>query len=158
RGVSLRVRTAGSKRVQTIKGTNGGSAIARTEQEDEIESSCPQLDRARGTPLASLLDKKLAKRLRPVFLSKVRRAVLPVRFGTSDIEIAFDRGQLVAGRRTEPIHELELELKRGRPEDTVGLGRRLAKDLPLAFGTLSKAERGYALKHGRSERSTRASP
>jgi triphosphatase len=156
-GVTLRIRKAGSKRVQTIKGQNGAGAIARSEQEDEVRQNRPQLAYARGTPLASLVDGKLEKKLRPVFTSKVRRAVLPVRFNGSDVEIAFDRGRLVAGRRTERIHELELELKRGRPEDAAELGRRLAKTLPLAFGALSKAERGYALRAGRSEQSARAS-
>jgi inorganic triphosphatase YgiF len=157
-GVTLRIRKGASKRVQTIKGGNGASAAAgRTEQEDEVHSSRPQLDLARGTCLAPLVDKKLDKRLHPVFTSKVRRAVLPVHFRTSDIEVAFDRGKLVAGRRTEPIHELELELAQGCAEDAAELGRRLAKTLPLEFGLLSKAERGYALKAGRRGQSTRAS-
>ena len=158
-GVTLRIRKAGSKRVQTIKGADGASAgLGRLEQEDEVRSNRPQLAHARGTPLAPLVDKKLEKQLRPVFSTEVRRAVLPVRFGTSDIEIAFDRGKLVSGRRTEPIHELELELKRGCAKDLAELSRRLAKVLPLAYGALSKAERGYALRDGGRARATRAGP
>ena len=156
-GVTLRIRKAASKRVQTIKGANGAS-VGRFEQEDEVRQNRPQLEHARGTPLAPLAGKKLGKRLRPVFSTKVRRAVLPVRFRTSDIEVAFDRGRLVAGRHSEPIHELELELKRGCPEDAAALGRRLAGALPLAFGALSKSERGYALRTGQREEPTRAGP
>src|SRR5262249_36775093 len=113
---------------------------------------------ARGTPLAPLVTKKLKKQLRPVFSTNVRRTVLPVRFRASDIEIAFDRGRLVSGRRSEPIHELELELKRGHPADVAELSRRRGKALPLAFEALSKAERGYALKAGRRARAARAAP
>ena len=67
-GVTLRVRKAGSKRIQTIKGTPGAAGgLGRGEREDDIKSAQPQLKHAKGTPLAPLVTKKLKRKLRPVF-------------------------------------------------------------------------------------------
>lgn len=148
-GVTLRVRGVGSKRLQTIKADNGADgALGRFEREDEIASQRPKLKYAKATPLAPLVTAKLKKGMHPLFRTNVRRKVLNVRLNDSDIELAFDQGTVRAGARTEPLHELELELKHGSAEDLAALARRLSKDLPIAFVPQPKSDRGYALVAG----------
>src|ERR1700754_5111207 len=50
-GVSLRVRQAGKKRVQTIKTIDGGVSPGRSEWEHRLEGDTPDLRAARGTAL-----------------------------------------------------------------------------------------------------------
>lgn len=158
-GVSLRVRKVGARRIQTIKGLDGApAALARPEREDEVASNRPRLKYAKGTALAEFATKKFKSKLRPIFHTDVRRAVLNLHVDDSDIELAFDRGRLSAARRSEPISELELELKNGRARDAAALARRLQRSLPIAFEPRAKADRGYALFTGELDRPVRAAP
>lgn len=147
--LTLRLRKQGAKRLQTIKLANAtAEPLGRSEWEEEIESRRPDLKRAKGTPLAPLIGRKFKKRLRPVFKTEVRRRVMNIHLNGSEIELAFDHGRIVAGRRSAPICELELELKRGDLSDLAALARRLGRGLPLAFAARSKPDRGYSLRAG----------
>jgi triphosphatase len=158
-GVSLRVRKVGSKRIQTIKGSDGApAALGRPEREDEITSNRPLLKYAKGTPLAKLATKKLKWKLRPIFHTDVRRDVLNLHLNDSNLELAFDRGRVTAGRRFEPITELEVELKNGSSEDAAALARRLQHSVPIAFEPRAKADRGYALFIGEPDGPVCAAP
>src|SRR5215469_9087449 len=69
KGLSLRVRHIGDKRIQTLK-ANGEWAAGlsrRDEWEKPIRRDTPDLRAARRTALAPLLSKKLAHALKPVF-------------------------------------------------------------------------------------------
>jgi triphosphatase len=157
--VILRIRKIGSKYLQTIKAEDESRGdLARLEHEHQITSDKPQLKYAKYTPLAPLISKKLKRKLRPIFRTDVRRARLNVRLNGSDIERAFDRGRLLAGKRTLPICELEIELKKGMPQDVALLAWRLQKDLPVAFEPRTKGERGYALLKGEVASAVRATP
>ena len=59
RSVSLRVRHRGGKRLQTIKTEGSNGSIRRGEWEHTIKGDVPDLRKARDTPLAALLTKKL---------------------------------------------------------------------------------------------------
>jgi inorganic triphosphatase YgiF len=91
-----------------------------------------------------------------MFKTEVRRGVMNVRLNRSDIEVAFDRGKVIAGRRTAPICEIELELKQGHPRDLAILAQRLGKTVPIAFNAETKADRGYALKLGEERKAVDA--
>src|SRR5262249_16443371 len=65
--------------------------------------------------------------------------------GGEEIELALDRGSIVAEAGREPVAEAELELKRGAPAALFALARTLAEDLPIKVGRLSKSTRGFAL-------------
>ena len=158
-GVMLRVRKAGSRRTQTIKGAAGAvEGLGRAEREDDIKSIQPRLKYARGTPLAPLVTKKLKRKLGPIFRTDARRSVLNIQMNESYIELAIDLGKIVAGRRTERIHEIELELKHGCTEDIAELARRLRANVPVSFGARTKADRGYALKTGEVDAPVHATP
>lgn len=158
-GMSLRVRHVGDKRIQTLK-ANGqwASGLARDEWEEPIERDTPDLGAMRGTPLAPLLDKKLARALRPVFETRVHRTVVPLDRGESQVELTFDQGEVRRGAKSAPINELELELKRGRIADLLHLARDLSDRVPAQFALRSKADRGYDLIAGRPAGAVRAQP
>ena len=53
-----------------------------------------------------------------------------------------------AGRRSEPISEIEIEIKDGEPVEAVRFARRIATETRATYGPKTKAERGYALCAG----------
>jgi inorganic triphosphatase YgiF len=62
-------------------------------------------------------DQESRRKLNPVFKKTVHRITRPLHVGSSEVELAVDRGNLSARRRNSPIAEFELELKHGRPTD-----------------------------------------
>jgi inorganic triphosphatase YgiF len=147
KGLSLRVRQIGRHHVQTIKQENSGNTalFARGEWEHNVPSKRLDLDAARETALAPLLTKRLCRALKPVFETRVRRRVLQMRSGRSDIELSIDKGKVEAGRKSSPLCEVELELKQGQAADLFKLAKMLAHEVPVQLAVKSKADRGYAL-------------
>lgn len=143
-GVSLRIRTTGSKRVQTIKaaGTSAAGLFARSERERGVGGDTPVLDAV--TPLPAGLG-CCADALAPVFEVRIDRRSWTIAEGDARIEAVLDRGEVVAGDRRSPICEIELELKSGRVDALFALARKLGALAPVRLGVLSKAERGYRL-------------
>jgi inorganic triphosphatase YgiF len=144
-GVSLRVRQAGKKRVQTIKTVNGGISLSRGEWEHKLHGDQPDLLAARGTALEPLLSRKLKRELAPVFATHMQRTFLPIRSGNSRIELALDEGHVRAGRKSSPLAEVELELKNGTASDLFKAARLVAGLAPIKLALKSKSERGYDL-------------
>jgi inorganic triphosphatase YgiF len=158
-GFSLRVRRIGEARVQTVKAlaSDGGAAAQRGEWEWPVGRDRPDPALVARTPLGKLVPD--LKAVEPVFTSDVVRAVrrMSLEDGTR-IELAFDEGRITAGAREQPIHELELELREGRLEALYRFALRLHDVVPLAIGTESKADLGYALKTGRPKPAVGAPP
>jgi triphosphatase len=144
KGLSLRVRHIGRKRLQTIK-EDRGEPLARREWEVKITSDEPDLSLASGTALESLVCKKLRRKLRPVFETSVQRTTIPLHWDNGRIELAIDRGRIKTAKRFKSISEIELELKGGDVRALVEIAKRLAQDLSVRYGVKSKAERGYEL-------------
>ena len=143
-GVSLRVRKIGAQRLQTIK-ANSNALIARSEWETEIDRDEPKLELAHGTALAPLLTSELTEQLKPVFQTQVERVVVPLHFGDSDIELAFDQGRVITVDTKLELSEIEIELKHGNRRDAARLANKLERSVPITLSVSSKAERGYAL-------------
>lgn len=146
-GVSLRVRQVDGRQVQTIKqqGNRGVGLFKRSEWERPIDGPQPDLEAARGTALEPLLSKRLRHRLKPVFETRVRRTIYPIRSNGSEIELTVDRGKVEAAGLSSPLCEIELELKVGEAGELFALARKLAEALPIRPMSKSKAERGYEL-------------
>src|SRR5215471_12973139 len=144
KGLSLRVRRIGRRHVQTIKQESGQKAALfdRNEWERDIGGKQPDLDATQDTALQPLLGKKLRRGLKPVFETRVRRTVYPIRREGSEIEVTIDKGKVEAGRRSAPLCEVELELKRGESADLFKVARALADEVPVQLAVKSKAERG----------------
>lgn len=158
--VSLRVRRMGGRFVQTIKQVGGGDGglFDRGEWECEVEGERPDFGAARGTALEPLLSKKLRHSIKPLFETRVRRQVYPIDAGGSEIELAVDRGTIVAEHRSAPVCEVELELKRGDAAQLFEVACAIGKEIPAQLSVKSKAERGYELVDGESPRPVKATP
>jgi len=59
--------------------------------------------------------------------------------------VVYDCGEVIAGKKTELIAELELELLSGSINPLFRVAEQLVNQLPLRTGWLSKAARGYLL-------------
>jgi inorganic triphosphatase YgiF len=165
-GYALRVRTAGERHVQTLKG--GGSAVAglhrRTELEAEIASETPdqalfskQLREALPDLAHHLDGQQLAAD--PVFVNRTKRTtwMLALPDG-SHVECALDVGELQHGERKTQVRELELEVKNGDPACLYELARRVHEATPVRIENVSKAERGYALATDDKAHAVKATP
>ena len=145
-GMSLRVRRSGNHFIQTLKlPPTIGQPLARRQWEAPVDGATPELARIPadqvGDPVTTLTNDALV----PVFATKVRRHARQLDLPDASVEIAFDEGTIEAGARQEVLSEIELELKSGNAGVLFDLGTQLLDAAPLKVGTLSKAERGYAL-------------
>ena len=147
-GVALRLRRTPAGWVQTVKWA--GSALGGLHQRIELEAGVPDqsldleaLDRTELAPLFAPL--RVRKRLKPQFVTDFERINRTLKVGESSITLSLDRGEIVAGKRREPISELELELIDGKTGALFDLAAELQSQLPLRPLSRNKAERGYAL-------------
>jgi inorganic triphosphatase YgiF len=158
-GVALRLRRDGRKWVQTVKGRpkegSAGGLTARVEFEWPVAG--PKLDPLRFavTPFRRTLGRAERRGLDRQFTTEITRTTIPLTFADSTMALlCIDSGEVhadVGGKRLRaPIHEIELELEAGDPTRLYELAYALAADVPLALQPLSKAERGYALRHPRA--------
>ncbi|MDF0521570.1 CHAD domain-containing protein [Bradyrhizobium yuanmingense] len=146
-GLSLRVRHDRKTYVQTVKSETDGR-FGRGEWETLIESGTPDLTKLNGSPVEAFSSKKLRQKLKPIFKTSVHRVTLPIQRKGSEIELAIDRGKIMVGHRSEPVDEVEIELKRGKPRDLFETADALARRTEAELYLRSKAERGYDLADG----------
>lgn len=149
-GVALRVRRAGRRWLQTLKteGERQGGLSRRAEYEMAVRAGAPDWSRFPAEALAYVAE-GLRERIVPVFETRFHRTAWLLKGrGGAQIEVALDVGEVRAGARCQPISEIELELKAGRPDALFALALEWAG----AFGCLpldvSKAERGVRLARG----------
>jgi triphosphatase len=147
-GISLRIRRNGKQRLQTIKWLENSALFDRGESETAVSGKEPDWKAARGTAIGPLLSKKLRRSAKPLFKTSVRRTIYPIATETAEIELAIDSGSIDADGRSQPIRELELELKAGQSGELFRIARELSKAIPARLRLRSKAERGYELLNG----------
>jgi inorganic triphosphatase YgiF len=145
KGLMLRVRRVGRRYTQTIKATGGSGLFERDEWESGIAGPRPDFGLARGTALEALVGRKLRRGLKPMFETRVARMVYPLTSSTGEIAFTVDRGTIVAGRRSAPLCEIELELKRGGQAELFNVARELMQAVPARLEFRSKSQRGYEL-------------
>ena len=144
-GFSLRIRETGGRYQQTIKAAGAVNAglFARPEWERFVDDAHrPMLDDT--TPLKALLGADILA-IAPVFEVNVDRLVWDVPWNGALVEVALDRGDVVAGERRCAVCEIELELKQGSAEALFSLARKIGEIAPFQLGVQSKSERGYLL-------------
>lgn len=146
-GINLRVRRMSGEWFQAVKG--GGSVVSglhqRMEWEDIIAGNQPDFTKILEPSLHKLFaDQALRDALKPIFTTEVRRTEWQLEFDNGDrIELALDTGNLVIGSKKEPISEIELELKAGKPGRLFDLALELQLDIPLELENVSKSQHGY---------------
>ncbi len=129
--MSLRIREEGGRKIQTLK---HGSGVSREEREAEVadlDTSWPELT---GLALVVVSEVRVLRRQRLVS------------FAGAEIEIAADIGEVSAGGRKEAFSELELELKSGPEAALHKLAAILGRAAGLTPSSVSKADRGRALR------------
>lgn len=162
-GVSLRLRKEGRVWVQTLK--VGTDPFRRLEHHVSvrplpgIESPALDLGRHNASPAGAGLRKALdqpsdtgsSPELSVRFRTRVSRLARTIRVPGAQVEIALDTGTIIAGDRSWPICELELEMKAGRAAVLVSLAAQWASRYGLWVSTISKVERGMRLARGDRE-------
>lgn len=148
-GAGLRLRQIGEQWLQTVKCTGKAENGLHQRKEWEHPLAGPEFDMVllKQTELAPLVeDAAVWNALSPLFTTEFERLVLPLRLedGTC-VEMAYDRGEVRAGKQQAPIHEIELELKQGEIKKVQQLADRLKAALPLQYSDISKAAQGYQL-------------
>lgn len=158
-GYSLRVRRKGRRYVQTLKAKGGeaGGFSARAEWEQRIAGPALDLEALSGTPVSTLLArKKVRSRLAIVSETRVDRTTWLLRRDGTTIELILDVGEVVSGDRSEPVCEIELELKRGSRAELFAFAQEIGREIPLRMGVMSKSERGQLLGAKRARRIRKA--
>jgi inorganic triphosphatase YgiF len=141
----LRVRQSGARFVQTVKLETAGDPLRRGEWEASVPSANPDLALAMPFIPEELRSEIAHAGLEAVFSADIHRheRILDMPAGT--IAIAFDHGSLRAGALSQPVSEIELELKGGSPAAIYELALRLAEHGPVKPSIRSKSARGYDL-------------
>lgn len=147
-GFVLRVRKQEKDRLLSVKQA-GPSGVERGEWERLISGDRPSREDLAATPAGAVLAGNGSERdLKPLYTVAVERVTLLVKQGSSEIEIAVDRGEIKHQDKQLPICELELELKKGEPRQLFALARRFIDNAPLRLSFISKGERGDRLTEG----------
>src|SRR5512139_1644153 len=149
-GVALRVRRVGRRWLQTLKteGERQGGLSKRAEYEMPVPRGMPVWDRFPAEALA-FVPEALREQVEPVFETRfTRTAWLLKGKGGAQIEVALDVGEVRAGERSQPLCEVELELKAGQPDALFALALEWAGAFDCLPFDISKAERGVRLAHG----------
>jgi triphosphatase len=146
-GVSLRVREQGGRFIQTVKtgDPSSGDVLTRGEWEDELAESRPDPGASQS---GEHLPDGIAGALQPVFATDVTRTTVAIeRAPATHIEAAIDQGEIRAagGGGTEPISEIELELKSGDAAALYDVALHLLDVASIRIEPRSKSERGYQL-------------
>lgn len=146
RGLVLRIRRDGERRIQTLKADLGTGALERAEWECEVDGDEPDI--------AAIPDRAMRRQveeaglLAPVLETAFDRTIWRLRHNGSDVELAFDEGTIRAGDRSVPINEIEIELKMGAPSALFSMAREIVGAVAARPGMRSKSERGYELLGG----------
>ncbi len=156
RAMALRLRHAGSRWVQSLKGGRSGRGGLHRREEWEYDRPDASIDLSlfAATPLARVPGAAhLHQRLEVAFAVDVVRTawvVSPAR-GVR-LEVALDVGEVASRGRAEPISELEIECLEGPVRAAFDLASRLLGEVPLRASAISKAERGWRLVRGEAAR------
>jgi len=148
--IGLRLRRIDDKIIQCVKSSGRAIGGLHLRNEDEIELDDHQLDISKiEEPYLQILIEEAIEEggeFVPCFETIFERTSSILTFSDStQIEIALDFGEIVCGKRSIDICEVELELISGSADYVFAIGRYLIKELDLVLANSSKARRGYSL-------------
>ncbi len=162
---ALRLRRDGRKRIMCFKSESPGALGVPQRWEWEAPAPqgrfspdalpCEEIKAAAGVDL-----RRLAATLAPLFETRFVRcsARVALEDGTR-VEVCLDAGTIAAaGKRSVPLHELELELIEGSPAAMLALAESLVEPLGLELEACSKAGQGYRLVERRAASPLKAQP
>ncbi len=148
-GAGLRLRQIGEQWLQTVKCTGKAENGLHQRKEWEHPLEGPEFDKRllKQTELSPLVaNAAIWDAIKPLFTTEFERLVMPLQLDDgTQVEMAYDRGEVRAGNKQTPIHEIELELKQGEIKKVQQLADQLKAALPLQYSDISKAAQGYSL-------------
>ena len=166
RGLTLRVRDKAGERVQTLKsdGTAVSGVLTRQEWTTPLDGALPELGGLGSPAIHDRIGLILPQELVPVFKTDVKRTTIVVHHSvppdssgdSARVELAFDRGRIVAGKKKQSISEVELELLQGTTTALLDLANILADRASTVLNLYSKVNRGFDLCDGTAPRAVTA--
>ncbi|MDU0353962.1 CYTH domain-containing protein [Paraglaciecola aquimarina] len=153
--IGLRIRGNGQQLEQTLK--TAGKSVGGLHQRPEYNVQLADKEAGQTVvPNLSLFDKSAwplgfdisaaQHEISTLFITDFERHIYLLDVNQStQIEMVWDLGSVSANGKSEPICEIELELKKGSTSEIFGLAKKLLQVMYLAIGTDSKAARGYRL-------------
>jgi inorganic triphosphatase YgiF len=158
-GIGWRTRREGRRWVQTVKAdvATGGDGLRRYEHNvviprplnDHADASL-HADHPAGDRLLDVL-KKLDNEPTERFRTDVWRIARVVRVPGGRVELALDRGEIIAEEQRSTVSELEIELVSGNPLAVIDTARKWSARHGLWLDTATKAHRGVMLSKGLTE-------
>jgi triphosphatase len=150
-GLSMRVREAGGRTIQTLKtvGEQIGDLQHRYEWDQPVTQNTPNIEQFTDPSLIAKLKNILGnKHLLELFHTDFQRSSwnLNTEDGTH-VELVLDQGLVKTANKQAVLHEIELELKQGDSQQLYKIAELLKSSIPLSVETRSKAERGYFLSN-----------
>lgn len=149
--LAYRVRREGEQWVATVKGDgqSAGGLHCRQEWNVAVADAVPDVEPFMTTPVGSRLRQTIGEaELLPLLTTRFQRRIVTISTADgSQVEVAADQGEIIVPEtdRREPILEVELELKQGRPAALLRLGAELSRRFPLLPEPKSKFYRGLVL-------------
>ena len=147
--LAYRIRREGEQWIATVKG--GGSSRGGLHERHEwnvlVSNPQPDITVFAGTAMGKKIMTVVgSEKLYPVLMTRFERSRMDVIMPDgSQIEVAADQGEIIAGVNLEPILEVELELKKGEVAALFQLGAELAREFSLVPEVDSKYYRGLKL-------------
>ncbi|PWC15845.1 inorganic triphosphatase [Brenneria roseae subsp. americana] len=157
-GIGLRIRGENERYEMTVK--TAGKVVGGLHQHPEYNVALEKSELDLSLFPADIWPENcdvtaLQRSLNPLFSTDFTREKWVITYYQSIIEIAFDRGEIRSGELSEPLCELEMELKIGQTSHLLELAKEIADFGGLRQGSLSKAARGYHLARGNPARECR---
>ncbi|MFC3396550.1 inorganic triphosphatase [Brenneria rubrifaciens] len=157
-GIGLRIRGENERYEMTAK--TAGKVVGGLHQHPEYNVALEKAELDLSLLPADIWPENcdltaLQHSLKALFSTDFTRERWVITYHQSIIEIAFDRGEIRAGEQSEPLCELEMELKVGLTSHLLDLAKEIADFGGLRQGSLSKAARGYHLARGNPPRECR---
>jgi triphosphatase len=158
RRVAVRYRHKGAEWLLTVKSDAPSPGGLAQRNEWEVPGQPGEFDFSHvDNPKLRRFLEAATPEMAPVFTTDFTRTfwLLTPQEGTR-IEVALDRGTIVADGRKETLCEVELELLEGQVADLFAAALALQAELPLHPEGASKAERGYRLASGQELNAVKA--
>ena len=150
-GLTMRVREAGGRTIQTLKtvGEQIGDLQHRHEWDQAVNQTLPNIEQFTDPSLIAKLKNIIGQNdLLELFHTDFQRTLWNISMTDPDrtqIELFLDQGVVKTATQQSPLHEIELELKQGDCQQLYKIAELLKQTIPLSVETRSKAERGYLL-------------
>lgn len=143
---TLRLRLENGRSVCTVKTADTGRGRG------EWEAICPDISAAVPLLIARGAPAELARLVKPGLIptcgARFTRRAVPLALGDAGVELALDQGELIGGLIELPFREVEVELKRGTPQDADRFADTLSRELGLVPQPKSKFRRAAELAEG----------